>query len=86
MKPGQQLHIVNQLYQYTIQFKEDPTGDHGGTKRPRESSSEDRESHRQAPSVKAAKQTETVSVSVSHGETTKSSVREDGVHVFKVFS
>lgn len=75
MKPGQQLHIVNQLYPYTVQFKEDPTGDHGGTKRPREPASGDRESHREAPSMKAAKQTEKVSVPVNHGETTKNSVR-----------
>ncbi|XP_033480285.1 aprataxin isoform X3 [Epinephelus lanceolatus] len=59
MKPGQKLHIVNQLYPYTVIFKEDPTGDQGsGTKRPRESASEDRESRREAPNVKAAKQTE----------------------------
>ncbi|XP_049899993.1 aprataxin isoform X1 [Epinephelus moara] len=77
MKPGQKLHIVNQLYPYTVMFKEDPTGDQGGgTKRPRESASEDRESRREAPNVKAAKQTEQVSVSVSQGEATKTSVRE----------
>lgn len=74
MKPGQKLHIVNQLYPYTVIFKEDPTGDQGsGTKRPRESASEDRESRREAPNVKAAKQTEQVSVSVSQGEVTKTS-------------
>lgn len=74
MKPGQKLHIVNQLYPYTVMFKEDPTGDQGGgTKRPRESASEDRESRREAPNVKAAKQTEQVSVSVSQGEVTKTS-------------
>lgn len=74
MKPGQKLHIVNQLYPYTVMFKEDPTGDQGGgTKRPRESASEDRESRREAPNVKAAKQTEQVSVSVSQGEATKTS-------------
>lgn len=77
MKPGQQLHIVNQLYQYTVQFKEDPTGNHGGTKRPREPASEDRDGKREAQSIKAAKKTETVPVSVSHGEATKGSVREE---------
>ncbi|XP_038569281.1 aprataxin isoform X2 [Micropterus salmoides] len=66
MKPGQQLYIVNQLYPYTVQFKED----HSGTKRP---SKEDRESHSEAPSMKAAEQAEKVSVSVSHGEATKPS-------------
>ncbi|XP_053188408.1 aprataxin [Scomber japonicus] len=69
MKPGQQLHIVNQLYPYTVQFKEDPSGNHSSTKRPRETTSEDRESHREAPSMKAAKQPE----SNSHGEATKTS-------------
>uniref|UniRef100_A0A3Q3W4K4 Aprataxin n=1 Tax=Mola mola TaxID=94237 RepID=A0A3Q3W4K4_MOLML len=68
MKPGQQLHIVNQLYRYTVQFKEDPTGNHGSTKRPREAASEDRDHHREASSMKAAKLTEKASVSVSHGE------------------
>ncbi|XP_042283716.1 aprataxin [Thunnus maccoyii] len=75
MKPGQQLHIVNQLYPYTVQFKEDPNGNHSGTKRPRDTPSEDRESHREAPSLKAAKQPERekASESVSHGEATKTS-------------
>lgn len=79
MKPGQQLHIVNQLYPYTVQFKEDPNGNHIGTKRPRETASEDRESHREAPSLKAAKQPERekASESVSHGEATKTSVRKE---------
>ncbi|XP_036955461.1 aprataxin isoform X1 [Acanthopagrus latus] len=73
MKPGQQLHIVNQLYSYTVQFKEDPTGDRGGIKRPREPTSEDRESQREASSMKSAKQSEKVSVSVSPEETSKPS-------------
>lgn len=88
MKAGQRLHIVNQLYPYTVQFKEDPTRDYGGTKRPREPSSEDRESHREDLSVKAAKQTEKVSVLVSLGEATKNIVREGRkkvcVHFFKI--
>ncbi|XP_029907571.1 aprataxin [Myripristis murdjan] len=66
MKPGQQLHIVNQLYPYTVEFKEDLTGDHVGTKRPRESVPGDRRVHRDAPSVKVARQEEKVSSSVSH--------------------
>ncbi|KAI3352407.1 hypothetical protein L3Q82_005367 [Scortum barcoo] len=73
MKPGQQLHIVNELYPYTVQFKEDPTGDHGGTKRPRETATGDSKSHVEAPNMKAAKHTEKASVSVSHGEATKTS-------------
>ncbi|XP_069024312.1 aprataxin [Embiotoca jacksoni] len=68
MKPGQQLRIVNQLYPYTVQFKEDPTGNHSGTKRPRELTSEDRESQRETLSMKAAKHTQ-----VSPGEATKAS-------------
>lgn len=72
MKPGQQLHIVNQLYQYTVQFKEDPSSIQGSAKRPRELASEDRD----GPSMKAAKQTENVPVSGSHGEAKKSSVRK----------
>lgn len=74
MKPGQQLHIVNQLYQYTVQFKEDPSSTQGSAKRPRELASEDRE----GPSIKAAKQTENVPVSGSHGEAKKSNVRKKG--------
>ncbi|XP_029356267.1 aprataxin isoform X2 [Echeneis naucrates] len=73
MKPGQQLYIVNQLYPYTIQFKEEPAGNHRGTKRPQESVSEDRDTWREDPKMKAAKQTEKVLVSVSHGEVTKRS-------------
>ncbi|XP_060943921.1 aprataxin isoform X3 [Limanda limanda] len=54
-------------------FKEDITGNHRSTKRPRESAPEDREGHREAQKMKAAKETEKVSVSVSHGEATKTS-------------
>ncbi|XP_023142584.1 aprataxin isoform X2 [Amphiprion ocellaris] len=68
IKPGQQLHIVNQLYPYTVQFKADPNGNHSSTKRPREPASEDRESQREAQTMNAAKQTEENSVPVSHGE------------------
>lgn len=92
MKPGQQLHIVNQLYPYTVQFKEDPTGNHGGTKRPRESASENRENQREAQKMKVDKPTEKVSVTVSHGDATKTSVskkkkkrRSVCVHIFNFF-
>ncbi|XP_029286676.1 aprataxin isoform X2 [Cottoperca gobio] len=55
-------------------FKEDPIGDHGArTKRRLQPASEDKERCREAPSVKAAKQTEKVSESIKHGEATKSS-------------
>lgn len=76
MKAGQRLLIVNQLYPYTVQFKEDPARDHGGTKRPRELSSGDRESRTQDSSLKAAKQSEKVPASIGQEEATKSSVRE----------
>lgn len=33
MKPGQQLHIVNEQYPYTVQFKEDLSGEQRGVKR-----------------------------------------------------
>lgn len=81
MKPGQQLYIVNHLYQYTVQFKENPSGEHGTTKRPKETASEDKDSRKEEPSMKASRQTEKGSVSDRHGETTKSSVRND-VHIF----
>lgn len=75
MKPGQQLHIVNELYPYTVHFKEDTTGSQCGTKRPRESTSSDRESQREAQTMKVSKQTERTSASVSHGEVTRNNVR-----------
>ncbi|XP_034450049.1 aprataxin isoform X2 [Hippoglossus hippoglossus] len=57
----------------SVVFKEDITGNHSGTKRPRESAPEDKESQREAQKMKAAKETEKVSVSVSPGEATKTS-------------
>ncbi|XP_029950372.1 aprataxin-like isoform X1 [Salarias fasciatus] len=71
IKPGQQLHIVNQLYPYTVQFKEDFSGNNGGTKRPREQASEDKESQRETQSMKAAKHAENSPVSVSPQKVTK---------------
>ncbi|XP_068613051.1 aprataxin-like [Brachionichthys hirsutus] len=73
MKPGQQLRIVNRLYQYTLEFKEDPSGLHGATKKQRQPTSEDKDSHTESQSMKAAKQTDRVSVPVSHREATKTS-------------
>ncbi|XP_028263940.1 aprataxin isoform X2 [Parambassis ranga] len=70
MKPGQHLYIVNQLYPYTVQFKEDLTGSQSGIKRPRAVASVDCKNESEAQSMKMAKQTEKVSVSE---ETTKSS-------------
>ncbi|XP_017274865.1 aprataxin [Kryptolebias marmoratus] len=71
IKPGQLLHVVNELHPYTVQFKEDPTGRHSNAKRPRDPTSEDRESQRDAQSTKAVKQTEKDPVSVSPGGVTK---------------
>lgn len=67
IKPGQHLCVVNQLYPYTIQFKEDPTGNRSDTKRPRDPMSEDK--------VKTVKPTEKDSVSDGHGGTTKPNVK-----------
>lgn len=81
MKPGQRLYIVNQLYQYTVQFKEDATGNQGGTKRPLELASEQRDRHRDEPSMKAAKQHGKLSVSASHGEPKQGTVKEESKSV-----
>ncbi|KAM3864832.1 aprataxin [Diretmus argenteus] len=69
MKPGQELQIVNQLYPYTVQFKEGPTGDHVGAKRPQEPASEG-DNEREASSIKVARQAEKVSSSVTLVEST----------------
>ncbi|MED6275126.1 hypothetical protein CHARACLAT_023306 [Characodon lateralis] len=71
IKPGQTLHVVNQLYPYTVQFKEDLTGHRSSTKRPREETSEDSNSQRNVQTLKAAKKNGSGSPSVSHGENTK---------------
>ncbi|CAN9510375.1 unnamed protein product [Ophioblennius macclurei] len=71
IKPGQQLHIVNQLYPYTVQFKEDLSGNHGGAKRPREPAADDKESQRETPSMKAAKHADVSPVTVSPEKVTK---------------
>ncbi|XP_015250444.1 PREDICTED: aprataxin [Cyprinodon variegatus] len=68
IKPGETLHIVNQLYPYTIQFKEDLTGHQSSTKRPIVQTSEDGESQGSAQTPKAAKQNRNDSPSASHGE------------------
>uniref|UniRef100_A0A3Q3GBZ4 Aprataxin n=1 Tax=Labrus bergylta TaxID=56723 RepID=A0A3Q3GBZ4_9LABR len=82
MRPGQQLHIVNQLFPYTVQFREDATGDHGRSRRPREPS-EDKKCDRETPSPKVAKQTEKQSVPLQKEEATKSSVRDEREQVYK---
>lgn len=51
MEPGQLLRIVNQLYPYTVQFKEDPSREQPAAKRPRGP-----EDSREASSAKVAKQ------------------------------
>ncbi|KAM9856831.1 aprataxin [Aulostomus maculatus] len=67
MKPGQRLHIVNQLYPYTVQFKEDTRC----LKRPQELASDDDKSHVEALNMKAATPT-------GHGEANDRS--ESGGH------
>ncbi|XP_056136657.1 aprataxin isoform X2 [Lampris incognitus] len=69
MKPGQHLLIVNQLYPYTVQFKEDPNRGHVGTKR-RQPASEERENDKKASSIKVARPAERVASSVNNAEST----------------
>ncbi|KAM4749791.1 aprataxin-like [Anableps anableps] len=71
IKPGQRLHVVNQLYPYTIQFKEELTGHHSGAKTPRKQTSENSDSQRNVPTLKAPKQNRNGSPSVGHEENTK---------------
>ncbi|XP_061585669.1 aprataxin [Cololabis saira] len=73
IKPGQQLRVVNQLYPYTVLFKEDPTGNQSGTKRPREQLSHDNEDQGETQSMKAAKVPEKSWVSASPEECPKAS-------------
>ncbi|CAG5928514.1 unnamed protein product [Menidia menidia] len=58
----------------SVVFKEDPTGNSSGTKRPREPALEDSKSQKAVQMKKVAKQSEEDSVSVSQGETTKNNV------------
>ncbi|KAM7009182.1 aprataxin isoform 2-T2 [Tautogolabrus adspersus] len=55
-----------------IKFREDPTGDHGSSKRPREPSA-DKKCDREALNPKVVKQTEKQSVPLQNEEATKSS-------------
>ncbi|XP_051940996.1 aprataxin isoform X1 [Hippocampus zosterae] len=92
LMPGQLLHIVNDLYPYTVQFKEDP----GSCKRPLDVSSKDEEGCSETPSLKAAKKHEHLPESVraeesreinqnvghwSHG--LKASMQDPNMQVFK---
>ncbi|KAG7458900.1 hypothetical protein MATL_G00225630 [Megalops atlanticus] len=58
LKPGQVLHIVNQLYPYTVQFREEApgaspgSGERPGSKRPLQPGSEERGMDAQAPGTK----------------------------------
>lgn len=72
LKPGQQLQIVNQLYPYTVQFKEDLTGNRVCSKRPCEPASE--EGEQGASSIKVPRQAEKDPSSVSQGESTSAKV------------
>lgn len=75
MKPGQQLHIVNELYPYTVQFKEEPGGDKRGIKRTREPTPLESESSGQAASTNAAnkKEKEMDAVPVSQAQASSES-------------
>ncbi|KAF6733461.1 Aprataxin [Oryzias melastigma] len=72
MKPGEQLLVVNSLYPYTVQFKEDITGSQGAIKKIPQQVEIDGGSQSEAPNMKAAKLTEKVTT-VSPGEATKTS-------------
>lgn len=86
MKPGQKLHIVNQLYQYTIQFKVDTNSNQVASKRPLEQTSEQRDRHREEPSIKAAKLHEKPSVSTSQREPKQGNGKEESKSVSANFS
>ncbi|XP_061779054.2 aprataxin isoform X1 [Nerophis lumbriciformis] len=88
MKAGELLYIVNELYPYTVQFKEDSGGLSGSRKRPLEMSTAEKESHKEAASVKAAKQTEELSSgrseSVGHwSQGLKASMQDPNMQVYK---
>lgn len=76
MKPGEQLLVVNSLYPYTVQFKEDITGSQGAIKKIPQQVEIDGGSQSDSTNMKAAKLTEKVTT-VSPGEATKTSVRRD---------
>lgn len=75
MKPGQQLHIVNELYPYTVQFKEEPGGDKRGIKRTREPTPLESESSGQAASTNAANKKEKEMDAVPVSQAQASSVK-----------
>lgn len=77
MKPGQVLHIVNRLYKYTIQFKVDTTTNQVASKRPCQQTCEQRESHPEEPSMKAAKLHEKQSLAVSQKEPKRGNGKEE---------
>lgn len=81
MKPGQILHIVNQLYQYTIQFKVDATTNQVASKRPLKQTFEQREGHKEEPSVKAAKLHEKLPVEASQKELKQGNVKDESKSV-----
>ncbi|RVE76244.1 hypothetical protein OJAV_G00006450 [Oryzias javanicus] len=73
MKPGEQLLVVNSLYPYTVRFKEDITGSQGAIKNIPTQIEMDGGSQGEAPTMKAAKLTEKVPMTVSTGEATTTS-------------
>uniref|UniRef100_A0A8C6T551 Aprataxin n=1 Tax=Neogobius melanostomus TaxID=47308 RepID=A0A8C6T551_9GOBI len=72
LKPGQQLHIVNAQYPYTVQFKQDLSGMQREVKRPREPLPVNNESG-QATSSNATKKNEREEAAVadSHAQVPK---------------
>lgn len=85
MKPGQKLYIVNKLYQYTIQFKVDTTTNQVASKRPLEQTSEQRDRHREEPSMKSTKLHEKPSMSVSQREPKHGNGKEESKSVSAYF-
>ncbi|NP_001133125.1 aprataxin [Salmo salar] len=78
MRSGQQLHMVNELYPYTVCFKEDPSNSQSsvGTKRPCGPASEERELHREPPGHKVPRKTED-STQCKHGGSTSTNTQPE---------
>ncbi|XP_023190063.1 aprataxin isoform X2 [Xiphophorus maculatus] len=86
IKPGQKLHVVNQLYPYTIQFKEDLSGHHSSIKSPREQTSENSDGQKNVQTLKAPKQNTNGSPSENVGHWSqglKTSMQDPQMQVYK---
>lgn len=71
LKPGQELHIVNAQYPYTVQFKVDLSNEQRGVKRPREPLLENNESCGQSANTTMKNEIKKVTVSDTHAQTPK---------------